>query len=82
MIQNQDAVTRQNSLRTEPREVRKAAPGQPGTLGEMLACIVLSIQYGERTETSAAQQWEKARSVVLGRADAWNDDSGRGAISG
>ncbi|QDV45780.1 hypothetical protein Enr13x_56600 [Stieleria neptunia] len=81
MIQNQDVVTRQNSLRSKSHEVRRAAPGEPGTLGEMLACIVLSIEYGERTETSAAQQWENARHVVLGRADARNDKSGRGAIS-
>lgn len=45
------------------------APDQPGTLGEQLLTVAVSLHLAERTGTPAAQQWERARALVMGRAE-------------
>ncbi len=43
------------------------APGQPGTLGEQLAAIVLSIQLASRHGTTSAEQWDTAQQEIRRR---------------
>ena len=36
-------------------------PREPGCLGEMLASIVLALVYGSQEQTTAKEQWGRAR---------------------
>jgi hypothetical protein len=49
---------------TEPR---RPAPGQPGTLGQQLITLALSLHYGEQRGTTAAACWADARREVMGQ---------------
>ncbi|MDV6030379.1 MAG: hypothetical protein F9B45_09785 [Phycisphaera sp. RhM] len=42
------------------------AQGEPGTLGEQFIAIALSIYYGDREGTPAADQWDRARRETMG----------------
>lgn len=46
----------------------RPAPNDPGTLGQQLAAVFLSIYLGRRRGTSAAREWQDARRLVMPHA--------------
>ena len=49
-------------------KIASPTPDQPGTLGEQLSAIDLSIYLGARRRTSARQEWQDARRLVMPHA--------------
>ena len=44
------------------------APNEPGTLGEQFAAVALSLYLGSRRKTSARDEWQDARRLVMPHA--------------
>ncbi|TWU39149.1 hypothetical protein Q31b_42340 [Novipirellula aureliae] len=59
-------MTDRNNKSTQNRIASKP-PRQPGTLGEMLTAVLLSLMYAEQNGTSAAYQWDAARDEAARR---------------
>lgn len=46
----------------------RPAPNEPGTLRQQLSAVEVAIYLGRRRGTSAAEQWQDARRLVMPHA--------------